>query len=532
MHAMDIAAELAKFNATPEMISHVENLLSGLQQERDLLHERTIKAAEEIQYKDLHIEKLTLHIAYLNRMKFGARSEALQQAHPDLFDETLDADLAECEKHLAALREESATSEPVAAPQDEDQKRPRAGRQALPAHLPRIVIRHEPESTCCPECGESMVLVGEDVTEKLTIIPAQFEVERHVYPKYACRPCETIQSEPAIPSVITGGMATPALLAWVAVSKYVDHLPLYRLEEQAKRSDLILSRSTLASWIGQLGVVLEPLVHRLIEHLLRDTVLHADETPVKQLDPGRGKTKTAQLWAYRSNVLGQAPPIVVFDYQSGRSGQHSLAFLRDWNGHLMVDDYAGYKALFRGKIIELGCMAHARRKFFDLLERTKCPVSEEALKRIGELYAIEDRTKDMPPEMRAAIRREHSQPRLEAMHLWLQATRRTVANGSALAKAIDYSLRRWPALTYYATAGDLPIDNNPVENAIRPIALGKKNWLFAGSEAAGRRAANIQSLLGTARLNGLDPMRWLAETLEKLPTWPNRRIDELLPFKK
>ncbi len=261
-------------------------------------------------------------------------------------------------------------------------------------------------------------------------------------------------------------------------------------------------------------------------------MLHADETPVQQLDPGREKTKRAYLWAYRSNALGSDPPIVVFDYQPGRCGKYVAEFLHDWQGALMVDEFAGYQALFRGEVIELACMAHARRKFFDLHQANGSPVAAEALRRFAALYAIEAAAKGKTVEERARRRKETSQPLLEALHLWLQNTRRSVADGGALAKAIDYSLRRWPAFARYATNGFYPIDNNPVENAIRPIAIGKKNWLFAGSEAAGQRAAAIQSLLETARANGIEPMAWLTDTLAKLPAWPNSRIDELLPLKK
>ena len=284
--------------------------------------------------------------------------------------------------------------------------------------------------------------------------------------------------------------------------------------------------------MGRIGVALEPLWLRLGELLRQGAVLHADETPVQQLDPGQGKTRRAYLWAYRSNVLGGDPAIVVFDYQAGRGGKYVVEFLGDWQGALMVDEFAGYQALFRGEVIELGCLAHARRKFFDLHQANGSPVAAEALRRFGELYALEAAVQGKSVEERERRRKETSRPLLEALHLWLQNTRRSVADGGALAKAIDYSLRRWPALARYATNGFYPVDNNPVENAIRPIAIGKKNWLFAGSEAAGQRAAAIQSLLETARLNGIEPMAWLTDTLEKLPSWPNRRIDELLPLKK
>jgi len=268
----------------------------------------------------------------------------------------------------------------------------------------------------------------------------------------------------------------------------------------------------------------------LRELLRQQSVLHADETPVAQLDPGRGKTKRAYLWAYRSSDLEAGPPIVVFDYQPSRHGQHAAAFLQDWRGYLMVDDYGGYKALFNENVIELACLAHARRKFFELNAANGSPIAAEALRRIAALYMLEEQSRSMNPIERQQYRQAHAKPLLTTFHTWLINTRRTVANGSSTAKALDYSLKRWPALIRYVDSGILPIDNNPVENNIRPIALGKKNWLFAGSERAGRRAAAIQSLLATAKLNGIDPDAWLRTTLEKLPTWPNSRIVELLPL--
>jgi hypothetical protein len=283
-------------------------------------------------------------------------------------------------------------------------------------------------------------------------------------------------------------------------------------------------------------VALQPLVDRLTELLLKRGTLHVDETPVPQLDPGSGKTKRAYLWAYRSNDLEAGPRIIVFDYRGGRSGEHARQFLGSWQGHLMVDDYGGYKALFMAArqeappCIELGCWAHARRKFFDLHLANQSPMALEALTRIGQLYHIQQQGKALSIEARLQLRVEQSQPTLNALHEWLIQTLIKTANGGGSAKALDYVLKRWPALIRYAETGHLPIDNNPVENVIRLIALGKKNWLFTGSERAGQRAAAIQTLLGTAKLNGLDPAGWLRDTLEKLPTWPNSRIDELLPF--
>ena len=516
--SMDFANELAALKPSPELLAWVETRVGSLL--------KNVEAnAQEIQWRDVKIEKLTLELGHLRRMRFGATSEVLAAGMGDLFDETLAADIAACEAKLEAERQATALPPPPQQPT----KRERAGRQPLPEHLRRVEIRHEPESTLCGACGQDMALIGEDVTEKLSIIPAEFFVERHVYPKYACRPCETITAAPAIPSVIEGGLATAALLAWVTVSKYVDHQPLYRLERVAARSEVILSRSTQADWIGRIGVALEPIWIRLAEKLRQGDVLHADETPVQQLDPGKGKTRRAYLWAYRSNALGGGPPIVVFDYQTSRAGAHAVSFLADWRGALMVDDYAGYKGLFRGAVIELACLAHIRRKFFELHQANANPLAAEALRRIGELYAIETRASSVAE--RAELRQTLSQPRVEALGLWLQHNRKTVANGGGLARAMDYALKRWPAVERYVQNGHYPIDNNPVENAIRPIAIGKKNWLFAGSEAAGRRAATIQSLLETARANGIEPLAWLTDTLQKLPTWPNRRLDDLLPIK-
>jgi transposase len=340
----------------------------------------------------------------------------------------------------------------------------------------------------------------------------------------------TVTAAPIPPAVIDGGMTAVGLLAWVASSKYLDHLPLYRIEQIAARQGVPLARSTLAEWIGRIGVALQPLADQLAELLRERPCLHADETPVRQLDPGSGKTKHAYLWAYRSNGLDEGPPIVVFDYQTSRAGAHARAFLRDWRGHLMVDDYAGYKALFAAGPIELACLAHIRRKFFDVHAASGSPLAEEALRRIAQLYAIEQQASGSATADRCALREQHALPALAAMHAWLLASQSTVAAGSGTAKAIEHALKRWPALQRYASSGSLPIDNNPVENVIRPIAIGKKNWLFAGSERAGYRAAAIQSLFATAKLNGLDPARWLADTLDKLPTCPNSQIDSLLPF--
>ena len=531
---MELHAELARLNAAPELSEWVVGTVQKL---IDQARKEAAESARQITRRDtdLHaaqtkIQALVLELAHLRRMRFGARSEAFSGEERDLFQDTLASDLAaaEAEAELARKQAEAATSTEAQAPRP---PRPRAGRQPLPDHLPRIEHHHEPESCTCGTCGGELVKIGEDISEQLDVEPAKFFVHRHIRPQYACRPCETVTAAPIPPAVIDGGMAAVGLYVWILIGKYLDHLPLYRLEQIAARDRVILSRSTMAEWVGRIGVALQPLADRLAELLRERDVLHADETPVAQLDPGRGKTKRAYLWAYRSNVLETGPPIVVFDYQTSRAGRHAQEFLSGWQGSLMVDDFGGYKALFAHGVTELGCLAHARRKYFDLNEAQANPIAQEALRRIAALYVIEAQGRDMTVEARTALRQAHAQPQLQSMHEWLLKTRVTVANGGGTAKAIDYSLKRWAALSRYATDGRLPIDNNPVENTIRPIALGKKNWLFAGSERAGKRAAAIQTLLGTAKLNGLDPAAWLRDTLEKLPACLNSQIDSLLPLR-
>ncbi len=523
---MELYAELERIIADSAVTEDAAQTL------RKLLDDAQRNAAEQIARREteLHaaqtkIQALTLELAHLRRMRFGVKSEAFGAEIRDLFQETLASDVAAAEAELAKRQAEAGNAEVPPRP-----RRERAGRQALPDHLPRIEHRHEPESCACGKCGKDLVLIGEDISEQLDVEPSKFFVHRHVRPQYACRACETVTAAPIPPAVIDGGMAAVGLLSWVTVGKYLDHMPLYRLERMAAREGVTLARSTLAEWVGRIGVALQPLADRLAALLLERPILHADETPVQQLDPGNGKTKRAYLWAYMSNMLETGPPIVVFDYQTSRSGAHARNFLGPWSGALMVDDFGGYKATFSQGVTELGCFAHARRKYFELNEAQSNPIAQEALVRIAALYAIEAQGKNMTIAEREELRQRESSPLLKSLHDWLLATRMTVANGGGTAKAIDYSLKRWAALSRYATNGALPIDNNPVENAIRPICLGKKNWLFTGSERAGKRAAAIQSLLATAALNGLDPAAWLRNTLEKLPTCLNSNIDSLLPL--
>ena len=365
--------------------------------------------------------------------------------------------------------------------------------------------------------------------------PGVFTVERHVRGKWVCNRCETLIQAPVAPHIIDKGIPTAGLLAQVLVAKYLDHLPLYRQEAIFGRAGLAIPRSTLAAWVGQCGVHLQPLVDALRSEMLRSQVLHADETPVAMLKPGHGKTHRAYLWSYCTTAY-DALPAVVFDFADSRGGQHARAFLglggeNGWRGTLVCDDFSGYKACFELGVTEAGCLAHARRKFHELWVNHGSPIGEQALKFFGELYEVERVVAELGPEDRRRVRQEHSRKVADALRQWLTAQRQKVPEGSATAKAIDYSLKRWLALTRYIDDANLPADNNRVENQIRPIALGRQNWLFAGSLRAGRRAAAVMSLVHSARLNGHEPHAYLKDVLERLPTHPASHIAELLPHR-
>ncbi len=474
-------------------------------------HTRTITE------RDANIAKLTAEIARLRRAQFAARSEKMDPAQRALFDEAMAEDIAAVEAQLEALQPPAQTpSRPRRAPK----------RSPLSDDLPRIETRHEPDACNCGQCGSNLVHIGDHVSEKLSCKPLQFFVRREVYPQYACRGCETITAVPVPPSIIDRGIAAPDLLAQVIVAKYVDHLPLYRQEAIYARSKVSIPRSTQGEWIGACGVALQPLVDRLRDELRSLTVLHADETPVAMLDPGSGKTHRSYVFEYRSGI---GPPLIVFDFCISRSGEHVRRFLGEYRGALMVDDYAGYKRCFNGDVVELACWTHARRKFVDQHKASGSVVAREAIERIAVLYRIEAQARTMSVAKRLAHRQQHTLPALRAIKTWLDELRPQILGNSGTAKAIDYTLRRWPALIRYAHDGCLPIDNNPAENAIRPIALGRKNWLFAGSETAGKRAAAIMSLLATAKACGHEPHAWLTDVLTRLPTTLDRDIDTLLP---
>ena len=477
------------------------------------------RLSNENRTKQLKIDQLTHEMAILKRWKFAAKSEQLTGEQKALFEEMLDADLEAIGLELEALRTPEATTAPKAQPK----------RAPLPANLPRREVRHEPESTLC-SCGCELRRIGEDIAEKLDYTPGVFTVERHIRGKWACAACQTLVQAPVPAQVIDKGIPTAGLLAQVLVSKYADHAPLYRQEQMFGRAGLAIARSTLGAWVGACGVRLQPLVDALRAVMLASDVLHADETPVQMLKPGNGKTHRAYLWSYGTTPYDPVKA-VVYDFADSRGGRHARDYLAGWRGTLVCDDYAGYKALFEGGVTEAGCMAHARRKFHELWANHHSEPAGEALRLFAALYDIERLAADLDAEGRRRLRQLRSKPIADTLHEWLVLHRHKATDGTAMARAIDYSLKRWAALTRFLTDPAVPIDNNWVENRIRPIAIGRSNWLFAGSLRAGQRAAAVMSLIQSARMNEHDPYAYLKDVLERLPTQPNSRIDELLPHR-
>jgi transposase len=483
--------------------------------------EQVTRQSNELRHKQALIDKLTHENALLKRLKFAAQSERYSAEQRSLLDETLDADLQAISDEIEQL-----VSIAQAAPREKQQPK----RQPLPVNLPRREICHEPESTMCG-CGCQMKRIGEDVAEKLDYVPGVFSVERHVRGKWVCTQCETLIQAPVPAHIIDKGIPTAGLLAQVLVGKFADHLPLYRQEKIFGRAGFEIPRSTLAQWVGSCGVQLQPLVDALKEEILTHGVLHADETPVQMLKPGNGKTHRAYLWAYAPGAF-EDMKAVVYDFCESRAGERARAFLGDWRGSLVCDDYSGYKAGFAsGGVIEAGCLAHARRKFFDLHAANKSQVAASALQQLRAVYEIERELKNLAPDERQRIRQMRSKPVLDALHRWMLLTRQKITDGSATSKALDYSLKRWVALTRFAGDGHLPVDNNHIENQIRPVAIGRSNWLFAGSLRAGKRAGAVMSLIQSARMNGHDPYAYLKDVLTRLPTQRASQVAELLPHR-
>jgi len=498
-----------------QIAQHVQSI-----EERD----RALAASlQELNEANALAEKLKFELARYRRWRFGKKSEALSADQIALWEAELDADIEAIEQRLENLQQKLGAETPA------PKRTPK--RQALPATLPRLEEILEPESTTC--CGATMTRIGEDVAETLEMIPSRFWVRRRIRGKWACRCCERIAMAPVQSAPIDKAIAGASVLANVVVSKFVDHLPLHRQEAIYTRMGVAIPRSTMAGWLGRIGVSVQPLVELLAEHVIATGALQADETSMPVLDPGSGKTATGYLWAYRT-LPSDCVQAVVFDFAASRSRVHPNQMLAGFAGTLQVDGYAGYNEILRKKTVtEAGCWAHARRKFVDVFEATKSPVAREAIRRIADLYKIEHEIDDLGEVTtleRGRWRQSRAGPLLEELHAWLVAIHAKSPPRGSLAKAIQYTLNRWAALTQFVQDGRLPLDTNAVENAIRPIALGRRNWLFAGSEAGGVRAAQIYSLLGSARLAGLAPLDYITDVLQRMPTARMRDLEAMLPW--
>ncbi|OPH36056.1 IS66 family transposase [Moraxella atlantae] len=552
---------------------HYEQQAAQLKQQYDkqIDAQRQQYEAELARINQALIDAIAKQQRLIHRL-FGQKSEGLTPKQTHLNQETALEDLASLEQahdnFLANLSDDERSkllaNKPIDAQtlttqeleeksdnqlgtlSEKPTKPKRQRRLVIPDNLDIHTIIHEPPSTTC-ECGCQMTQIGQDVQDKLGFVPKQFYRERHVCPKYTCRNAacnrERLVQAKTDAQIIDKSIATPELLAHVLISKYADHLPLYRQSLIYQRSGVYLSDSTLADWVGRCGVQLGFLVNRLIKLMLIQPIVHADETPVKILNAYgtkdiKRKLKQGYVWAY---VTPQHSPIktVVYDFTQGRGSEYPNAFLQGFKGKLVCDGYNGYKPLFGRGVIEVGCMAHARRKFHELHVTGQSLISIEALALFQSLYAVEREIderfeKNQSPTPRDAqvvrqIRQQKAKPVADRLYAWLQEKRLGTTKNASITKAIEYCLKRWQALTRYLDDGSLPIDNNWAENQMRPWALGRKNWLFAGSLESGQRAANIMSLIQSARLNGLDPYAYLADVLRRLPTHPDSQIDELLP---
>jgi transposase len=512
--------DLACLPNDPALLQRVVRDLADVLQRQDAeLAETKARLAD----RDSEIEKLRLFLSALKRQRFGRSSE---KCHPDQMALSLEA----IEEQIAALQAKPGPAPATAPTADAGKKN---GRRPLPGHLPREERRHEPAGCGCPSCGGKLHVIGEDVSEVLDYQPARFKVIRHVRPRFACRTCESVHQTPMPSLPIERGRPGPGLLAHVLVAKYADHTPLYRQSAIYAREGVELDRSTLADWVGRATWLLQPLGERLAAHVFAGIKVHADDTPVPVLDPGRGRTKKGRLWVYVRDdrpCADVSRPAAVFFYTPDRKGERPAEHLARFTGFLQADAYAGFDKLYGERIVEVACWAHLRRKIFDVHESTKSQVAADALQKIGELYAIEKAIRGKPPDRRRDVRQEQAKPRLMALCTWFEAQLARLPPKGGLAQAIRYALGNWTALVRYADDGRLEIDNNRAENTLRGVALGRKNWLFAGSDTGGERAAVVYSLIETCKLNDIDPEAYLRDVLTRIAEHPINRLAELLPW--
>jgi transposase len=506
----------------------------------DALDMEALKALVIAQHSELvehrsnaqEIDRLKLIIEKYRRMIFGRKSEKLTGQLDQLEFRLEELETAQAADEAAQDAKEASQQSPAQTVTTKPHRRP--VRKPLPEDLPREVITHLPAHDCCPDCSGALRKFGEDVSEQLERIPATFKVIRHVRPKFACVDCERVVEAPAPARPIERGLPGPALLAHVLVSKYGDHTPLYRQSEIYAREGVDLDRSTLAGWVGPATGLIAPLIDQIRKHVMAGSKIHADDTPVPVLAPGNGKTSTGRLWTYvrDDRPAGYTtPPAVWFAYSEDRKGEHPRRHLKDFKGALQADAYAGFHHLYGdGTIYEVSCWAHARRKFHDIHVVHASPTTTEAIARIGALYGIEEEIRGKPVDIRRAVRQDRAKPLLDDLHHWMEKILASLSTKSETAGAIRYALSRWRALTRYVDDGLLEIDNNAAERSLRSVVMGRKNYLFMGSDSGGQRAASLYSLIGTAKLNGLDPEFYLRTVLARIPEHPINRIEELLPW--
>jgi len=485
---------------------------------------------------ELHAEndKLRLLIQRLTRHQFGRRSEQLT-------DEQLQLGLEDLEQTIAENQAAQDAAEPVIGPKPKPRpERPARNHGALPAHLPRyeVVIDAAPEA--CPTCCGSMHCIGELRTEQLDIVPAQLSVRVTRRPNYACRSCAESMIAAAAPArPIDGGMPTEALITHVLISKFCDSLPLYRQAQMLARQGIALDRSTLCNWVGTACWWLAPLYDLVVSTVLSSAKLFADDTSLPVLDPGRGRTKTGRLWCYAIDDrpwCGPSHPAAAYVYSEDRKAIRPAAHLAQFGGVLQVDGYNGFKRLAGDRTdhsVKLAfCWVHMRRGFYQFHASTKSPIAAEVLARIASLYAIEAEIRGHTAEHRRQVRDERSRPIVEALYAWMQEQLPRIPSALDLAKAIRYAIRHWPGLCAFLDDGRIEMDTNVVERAIRPITLNRKNALFAGSDGGARHWAIAMTLIQTAKLNGVEPMGWLTDVLERIVSGRTKshELESLLPW--